>query len=160
LSFIPDPEPLENKFDNVYDQPTSEKFCPSAMNNSVSRDLNKKKISNSALTENEEIQLQAALDGLCYTCGSQLLPEDHELSKYLSVRLNITCNSPIEATYFSWRLKKLDIYYWCGESENLIEPSDKLKAEWKTIYPLCAFCKENGKTWHKRAQKNLFNKCY
>ncbi|CAG8734329.1 2365_t:CDS:2, partial [Racocetra fulgida] len=51
--------------------------------------------------ENEEIQLQATLDGLYYTCGSQLLPEDHELSKHLSVRLNITCNSPIEETYFS-----------------------------------------------------------
>lgn len=147
------------------------------MNNPVSKDLNEKKLgqfintkirrvvscehcnkirciySNSALTENEEIQLQTTLDGLCYTCGSQLLPEDHELSKYLSVRLNITCDSPIESTYFSCRLKKFDICYWCGESEDLIEPSDKLKDEWKTIYPLCAFCKENGKTWYKRAQK-------
>ncbi|CAG8819018.1 10201_t:CDS:1, partial [Gigaspora margarita] len=71
------------------------------------------------------------------TCGSQLLPEDHELSKYLSVRLNITCDPPIESTYFSCHLKKLDICYWCGESEDLIEPSDELTAEWKTIYPLC-----------------------
>ncbi|CAG8461193.1 11025_t:CDS:2 [Racocetra fulgida] len=151
LSFIPDPEPLENEFDNVYGQLISEKFCPSAMNNPVNKDLNEK--NDSALTENEEIQLQTTLDSLCYTCGSQLLPEDHELSKYLSVRLNITCDSPIESTYFSCRIKKLDICYWCGESEDLVEPSDKLKAEWKTIYPLCAFCKENGKTWYKRAQK-------
>ncbi|CAG8511439.1 7326_t:CDS:2 [Cetraspora pellucida] len=147
LSFIPDPEPLENdndhykEFDNVYGQLTSEKFRPSAMNNPVNKDPNEKNFK-----ENEEIQLQTTLDSLCYTCGSQLLPEDHELSKYLSVRLNITCDSPIESTYFSCRIKKLDICYWCGESEDLVEPSDKLKAEWKTIYPLCAFCKENGKT--------------
>ncbi|RIB30489.1 hypothetical protein C2G38_2152406 [Gigaspora rosea] len=79
---------------------------------------------------NEEIQFQTTLDGLYY----------------------ITCDSPIESTYFSWHLKKLDICYWCRESENLIEPSDKLKAEWKKIYPLCAFCKKNGKTWYKSAQ--------
>ncbi|CAG8620202.1 14781_t:CDS:2, partial [Racocetra fulgida] len=157
LSFIPDPELLENEFYNVYGQPTSEKFHPSAMNNSVSKDPNEKNWINliTQKLDNEEIQLQATLDGLCYTCGSQLLPEDHELLKHLSVKLNITCNSPIEATYFSWRLKKLDICYWCRESEDLIEPSDKLKAEWKTIYPLCAFCKENGKTWYKRAQKKF-----
>ncbi|CAG8846083.1 3280_t:CDS:1, partial [Racocetra persica] len=107
------------------------------------------------LTTDEEIKLQSTLDGLCYTCGSQLLLEDHELLDQISVRLNLTCDSPIETTYFSWRLKKFDICYWCGESENLIEPLDILKAEWKTIYPLCEFCKNNGKTWHKRAQKNF-----
>ncbi|CAG8827350.1 24112_t:CDS:1, partial [Racocetra persica] len=62
-------------------------------------------------------------------CGSQLLPEDHELSKHLSIRLNLTCDSPIESTYFSWRLKRFDICYWCGESIDLIKPSDTLKNE-------------------------------
>lgn len=111
--------------------------------------------SNVTLTNDEETKLQATLDGLSYSCGSQLLPEDHELSERLSVRLNLTCDSPIESTYFSWRLKRFDICYWCGESKNLIEPSDILKSEWKTIYPLCLFCKNNGKTWYKRAPKKF-----
>ena len=84
-----------------------------------------------------------------------MLPEDHELSEHLSIRLNLTCDSPIESTYFSWRLKRFDVSYWCGESIDLIEPSVTLKNEWKTIYPLCSFCKNNVKTWHKRAPKKF-----
>ncbi|CAG8559872.1 42298_t:CDS:2 [Gigaspora margarita] len=172
LSFIPDPEP-------IYGKPTSEKFRPSAMNITVDDEISEKRpgqfvntkirrtitceycakmrciYSNVALTNDEEIKLQATLDGLYYSCGSQLLPEDHELSEQLSIRLNLTCDSPIESTYFSWRLKRFDICYWCGESKNLIEPSDTLKGEWKTIYPLCSFCKNNGKTWYKRAPKKF-----
>ncbi|CAG8810753.1 1217_t:CDS:1, partial [Gigaspora rosea] len=112
---------------------------------------------NTNLTNKEEVKFQSTLDGLCYTCGSQLLPEDHELSDQISVRLNFTCDSPIEATYFSWRLKKFEVCYWCGESESLIEPLDILKDEWKIIYPLCGFCKNNGKTWHKRTQKKFIS---
>ncbi|CAG8843073.1 12545_t:CDS:2, partial [Gigaspora margarita] len=168
-------------FDQIYSQPTSERFRPSAMNITVNEEISEKKqgqfintkirytilcehcgkmrcvYSNVNLTNNEEIKLQSTLDGLCYTCGSQLLPDDHELSNQISVRLNLTCDSPIESTYFSWRSKKIDICYWCGESENLIEPSDKLKSEWKIIYPLCEYCKNNGKTWHKRAQKKFIS---
>ncbi|CAG8711664.1 4440_t:CDS:1, partial [Racocetra persica] len=82
---------------------------------------------------------------------------DHELSDQISVRLNLTCDSPIECTYYSWQLKKFDICYWCGEPENLLEPLDTLKAEWKTIYPLCEFYKNNGKHGTKEHKKNLFH---
>ncbi|CAG8529580.1 10110_t:CDS:1, partial [Cetraspora pellucida] len=94
----------------------------------------------------EEIKLQDTFDSLFYSCGSQLLSEDYELSERLSVRLNLICDSPIESTYFSYYLKRFDICFWCGKSKNLIEPSDILKSEWKTIYPLCLFCKNNEKT--------------
>ncbi|RIB25397.1 hypothetical protein C2G38_2241427 [Gigaspora rosea] len=43
------------------------------------------------------------------------------------------------------------------KSESLIEPLDVLKDEWKIIYPLCEFCKNNGKTWHKRTQKKFIS---
>ncbi|CAG8656778.1 4147_t:CDS:1, partial [Dentiscutata heterogama] len=99
-----------------------------------------------ALTTDEEIKLQVTLDSLYYSCGSQLLPEDHELSEHLSIILNLTCDLPIKSTYFSWWLKKFDICYWCRESESLIKHFDILKSEWKTIYPLCSFCKNNEKT--------------
>ncbi|CAG8616230.1 13504_t:CDS:2, partial [Racocetra fulgida] len=179
LSFIPDPEPLENDFDTIYGQLTSERFRPSATNVVANEETNEKKsgqfinskiqcivlcehcgkmrcvYSNANLTTAEEAKFQSAFDSLCYTCRSQLLPEDHELFSQLSVRLNLTCDSPIESTYFSWRLKKFDVCYWCGESKDLIEPSEMLKAEWKTIYPLCEFCKSSGKTWFKRAQKKF-----
>ncbi|CAG8626726.1 14620_t:CDS:2, partial [Dentiscutata heterogama] len=119
-------------FDKIYGQPTLEKFYPSAINITSNEEINEKKTGQFKLSFNL-------------------------LLMQISVRLNLTCESPIELTYFSWRLKKFDIcYYWCGESENLIEPLDTLKAEWKTIYPLCEFCKNNGKTWHKRAQKSFF----
>ncbi|CAG8603316.1 24619_t:CDS:2, partial [Racocetra persica] len=61
--------------------------------------------------------------------------KDHELSDQISIRLNLTYDSPIESTYFSWRLKKFD----------------------KIIYPLCEYCKNNGKTWHKRTQKKIIS---
>ncbi|CAG8533354.1 17703_t:CDS:2, partial [Gigaspora rosea] len=107
LSFIPDPEPLENdkdhykEFEMIYGKPTSERFRPSAMNVNIVNETSEKNQANLLIQELDEIKLQATLDGLYYSCGSQLLPEDHELSERLSMRINLTCDSPIESTYFS-----------------------------------------------------------
>ncbi|CAG8483667.1 17033_t:CDS:2, partial [Cetraspora pellucida] len=136
LSFIPDPELSENdkdhyeEFEIIYGKPASERFCLSAMNITINNEISETRPGHDVtLMNDKEIKLQATLNSLSYSCESQLLLEDHKFSEHLSVRLNFTFDSPIKSTYFSWRLKRLDICYWCRESKNLIEPSDILKFE-------------------------------
>ncbi|CAG8543266.1 5440_t:CDS:1, partial [Gigaspora rosea] len=113
---------------------------------------------NTNLTNEEEVKFQSTLDGLYYTYRSQLLPEDHELSDQISVRLNLTCDSPIEATYFSCRLKKFDVCYWCGESESLIELLDILKMNRKLYIHYVDFAKIMEKHSIKEHKKIYFIK--
>ncbi|CAG8650116.1 9466_t:CDS:2 [Funneliformis mosseae] len=40
--------------------------------------------------------LQMAMEIFVYTCGSPIVPEDHPLYNKIFVRMNLTCNSPIE----------------------------------------------------------------
>ena len=52
------------------------------------------------LTSREETSLQRVQEELQYTCGSPLLPSG-PLSDVLVVREGITCERPMESTYYS-----------------------------------------------------------
>ena len=49
-----------------------------------------------------------------YSCGSSLVPEDHELDNILFVCEKISCESPIELAYYSSHKNYPSISYWCG----------------------------------------------
>ncbi|CAG8825999.1 9685_t:CDS:1, partial [Gigaspora margarita] len=59
--------------------------------------------------------------------------------------------SPIEQNYYSCRIKDIDLCYWCGVEDDIIEPSEDLKSKFKTIYPLCISYEANGCEWSTRA---------
>ncbi|CAG8842518.1 13025_t:CDS:2, partial [Racocetra persica] len=71
---------IDPELDKIYGQSTSERFCPSAMNIATNEEISENKTSKFINSKIRQIKLQFTLDSLCYTCGSQLLPEDHELS--------------------------------------------------------------------------------
>lgn len=100
--------------------------------------------------ENSQIVIQY-FESISYSCGSPVLPENHPLFNQLHIHQNITCDSPIERNYYSSRLKDVDLCYWCGAEDGILYPSDELKTQFKTIYPLCALCYSNGREWSTRA---------
>ncbi|CAG8697794.1 11617_t:CDS:1, partial [Dentiscutata heterogama] len=48
-------------------------------------------------------------------------------------------------------LKNVDLCYWCGAEDGIIKPSDELKSQFKTIYPLCISCNANSREWSTQA---------
>ena len=59
------------------------------------------------------------METFVYTCGSPIVPEDHPLYNKIFVRMNLTCNSPIEQVYYSSKVEHFQICYYCGEKELL-----------------------------------------
>ncbi|CAG8453862.1 8482_t:CDS:2, partial [Funneliformis caledonium] len=86
-----------------------------------------------------------AMETFVYTCGSPIVPEDHPLYNKIFVRMNLTCNSPIEQVYYSSKVEHSQICYYCGQEENLVEPSQEISSRFQIVYPLCEVCQEKGK---------------
>ncbi|CAG8757542.1 1094_t:CDS:2, partial [Funneliformis caledonium] len=85
----------------------------------------------------------------CMNCGKlrclfsqKMLKEDEQLSI-----INQTCHDHIEQIYYSCKIQHLPICYFCGEADELVEPDEKSKNEWQTIYPLCNSCQNKGLRW-------------
>src|SRR5207249_78083 len=78
--------------------------------------------------------LQVAMKTFAYTCGSLIVPEDHSLYNKIFVRMNLTCNSPIEQVYYSCKVEHSQICYYCGEEENLIELSQEILYRFQSVY--------------------------
>ncbi|CAG8729741.1 12691_t:CDS:2, partial [Ambispora leptoticha] len=128
------------EFDELYGQLTSEKYR--LLHQEI---LNEE--SQVALGEEDSQTVVQYFENISYSCGSPILPDSHPLFNQLHIHQNITCDSPIERNYYSSRLKDVDLCYWCGAEDGIIDPSDELKSEFKTIYPLCASCYANGHEW-------------
>ena len=106
-----------------------------------------------SLNCDEQHDYQQALDSYLYSCGAQIFPDDHYLKDTIFVRTRINCDSPIEILYYSSRkLGNYPICYYCGESEDLVAPSESLKQRFKQIYPLCEMCQENRKDYYTRGE--------
>ncbi|CAG8749848.1 30361_t:CDS:1, partial [Racocetra persica] len=69
-----------------------------------------------------------------------------------------SCDLPIERNYYSCWLKEVDLCYWCGAKDGIIEPSNELKSQFKIFYPLCISCHTNGREWFTRAPIVFQNK--
>lgn len=53
-----------------------------------------------------------------YTCGSDLFPVDHQLAATVVVRISISCQSPLEATYYGAVTVHFPAAcFYCGESD-------------------------------------------
>jgi hypothetical protein len=87
-----------------------------------------------------------------YSCGAPIFSDDHYLKDTVFVHIQINCESPIEILYYlSHKSGNYPICYYCGESEDLVAPSESLKQRFKQIYPLCEMChQENRKDFYTK----------
>ncbi|POG57972.1 hypothetical protein GLOIN_2v1791036 [Rhizophagus irregularis DAOM 181602=DAOM 197198] len=62
--------------------------------------------------------------------------------------MHLYCDSPIESGYYSNRLKKPPICYYCGKNNSLVEATDDLLHGYQSVYPLCSNCQLSGHSFH------------
>ena len=81
------------------------------------------------------------------------------MGQKIFVRIQISCNSPIELLYYSSKKTgNVQICYWCGADRDFITPPQSLQETFKLVYPLCSACYESGKTFYKRLENKLNRK--
>ncbi|PKB93249.1 hypothetical protein RhiirA5_441876 [Rhizophagus irregularis] len=108
------------------------------------------------LTEQEKQDLESALQTYTYSCGSPIFPDDHSLAQKVFVRVQISCDSPIELLYYtSKKAGNIPICYWCGANNDFVTVPQNLQENFKLVYPLCSSCNENGKTFYKRLENKV-----
>ena len=95
-----------------------------------------------------------------YTCGSQMFPPDHHLMSTVIVRIGITCQSPMESTYYgAANVHFPDACYYCGELEpaQLLDDEyiKQLKKMFAIVRPLCTKCRSIGKEAKTRSPNNV-----
>ncbi|CAB4375468.1 unnamed protein product [Rhizophagus irregularis] len=156
LHFLPDPIPSRDNpdhyetFANLYGKPTTEKFCPSLINLESKAKLAPKQ---------QKQDLKLVLQTYTYTCGSPIFPDDHNLAQEIFVRVQISCDSPIELLYYSSKkVGNIPICYWCGANSDFVIVPQNLQEKFKLIYPLCNICNESGKSFYKRLEKKVNRK--
>ena len=170
LHWLPDPTLSDNKahfkiFQDLYGQETNDNDCPSSilirekeqepstlftavkvrglaqcMACDKPRCLYSEK--QSTYTENRNI-VNLAIENNLYICGSPIFPESHSLSQCIQVRSSITCNSPIERSYYSNKTLHLPpVCVHCGE-RNCSVP-EELLVKLKLVLPICNGCIPNN----------------
>ncbi|PKB96004.1 hypothetical protein RhiirA5_424204 [Rhizophagus irregularis] len=179
LHYIPDPQISSNPdhyqdFDSLYGQNTTEKDIPSKKNHHECKELAPSGIlvaarvrdfvfciscsklrclfSQYVLDDSDYEALQTAMETFAYTCGSPIVPENHFLYDKVFVRMNLTCNLPIEQVYYSCKIEHSQICYYCGEEDNLVEPLQEILSQFQTVYPLCEVCQERGKNFFTKGK--------
>ncbi|CAB5394545.1 unnamed protein product [Rhizophagus irregularis] len=150
------PDHYYQDFDSLYGQNTTEKDIPSKKNHHECKELAPSGIlvaarvhdfvfciscsklhylfSQYVLDDSDYEALQTAMETFAYTCGSPIVPENHFLYDKVFVRMNLTCNLPIEQVYYSCKIKHSQICYYCGEEDNLVEPSQEILSQFQTVY--------------------------
>ncbi|PKC52666.1 hypothetical protein RhiirA1_480990 [Rhizophagus irregularis] len=73
--------------------------------------------------------------------------------------MNLTCDSPIEQTYYLCRIEHSQVCYYCGEEDNLINPSPEVLSRFRIVYPLCEVCQENGVTFFTKEKILVKHNC-
>ncbi|CAB5377724.1 unnamed protein product [Rhizophagus irregularis] len=161
-------------FDSLYGQNTTEKDIPSKKNHHECKELAPSGIlvaarvrdfvfciscsklrclfSQYVLDDSDYEALQTAMKTFAYTCGSPIVPENHFLYDKVFVRMNLTCNLPIEQVYYSCKIEHSQICYYCGEEDNLVEPLQEILSQFQTVYPLCEVCQERGKNFFTKGK--------
>lgn len=113
------------------------------------------------LTFEQKDQINIYIDQIRYSCEECLFLQDHSLGGLLFTKQALTCNSPIEVEYYSRRLQKDQLCYYCELKEFLIDIDDDILENYQSVYPLCSNCKIGGRkihTWGKKKIPGISNK--
>ncbi|EXX58372.1 hypothetical protein RirG_198570 [Rhizophagus irregularis DAOM 197198w] len=112
----------------------------------------------SALKKEQMSTLQLKINDNDFTCGiEEWMPPSHELKGIVFIRQSLSRDSPIESGYYSNRLKKPPICYYCGKNNSLVEATDDLLHGYQSVYPLCSNCQLSGHSFHIGVRKKLVN---
>ncbi|EXX79204.1 hypothetical protein RirG_007980 [Rhizophagus irregularis DAOM 197198w] len=110
----------------------------------------------SALKKEQISTLQLKINDNDFTCGiEEWMPPLHELKGIVFIRQSLSCDSPIESGYYSNRLKKPPICYYCGKNNSLVEATDDLLHGYQSVYPLCSNCQLSGHSFHTWGKKKV-----
>ncbi|XP_065943283.1 uncharacterized protein [Magallana gigas] len=101
----------------------------------------------SKLTTREERSLKHTLENIDYTCGSLITPNGDILQGKVFVRLQMSCQSPIEFPYYSSTVGRVDV---CAHCTLPSEKSQEMLKKYKVVLPVCAQCLISGKEIPKR----------
>ena len=94
-------------------------------------------------------QLDIAKENPLFICGMQPLDSDNKLYGVIIVtRPHVECHDPVEFDYYkkttaAWCDSNL-CAYCAGGSGNDGTVDESLLVEWKTVLPLCKFCRDQG----------------
>ena len=105
------------------------------------------------LTVQQITDLQFAIETWDYTCGAPVFPENHSLYNVIFVREKISCQIPMEYSYYSCRKAKSERCYWCGSKDNLQVKPQNLVDSYQIVYPLCDICCDEGNDFYCRLAK-------
>jgi hypothetical protein len=105
------------------------------------------------LTEQDDLEVQHAIENWPYTCGSAIFPQEHSLFNKVFVREKIGCKTPMEFTYYSCRKSHPDRCYHCGSTEDLQNKPNLLMEAYKSVLSLCANCQDKGLDFFCRMPK-------
>ncbi|GBC10931.2 hypothetical protein GLOIN_2v1780244 [Rhizophagus irregularis DAOM 181602=DAOM 197198] len=189
LHFLPDPEPSiadsnhYKDFSSIYGTQTSENFRPSKAEQLEADNLpqgifNNNRVrefvecdfcgkirciySMSALKKEQISTLQLKINDNDFTCViEEWMPPSHELKGIVFIHQSLSCDSPIESGYYSNRLKKPSICYYCGKNNSLVKATNDLLHGYQSVYPLCSNCQLSGHsfyTWGKKKVGELTRK--
>ncbi|POG68188.1 hypothetical protein GLOIN_2v1878539 [Rhizophagus irregularis DAOM 181602=DAOM 197198] len=146
LHFLPDTEPSiadsnhYKDFTSIYETQTSENFRPSKAGQLEADNLPQGIFNNNRVREFVE----------CDFCGKIRC-----IYSIVFIRQSLSCDSPIESGYYSNRLKKPPICYYCGKNNSLVEATDDLLHGYQSVYPLCSNCQLLGHSFHTWGKKKV-----
>ena len=111
------------------------------------------------LSHSELVQVTHVKETNLYTCGSSLFPPDSMVVYKIVIKEALTCNSPIEAQYYSAVLVKFPpICYNCGlHEESVVEDEEikELRDCYAVVAPICFLCRSDGKKPYCKTPSNV-----
>ena len=95
-------------------------------------------------------ELNVLIEQTLFTCGSNLIPDDNNLSEVFAVQTNIGCTTDVSYHYFSSALKLEPVCYKCGSKDELVYIPQEEKQLYQSIHTVCATCKAGGAIFRVR----------
>ena len=101
-------------------------------------------------SQEQMVELNVLIEQTLFTCGSNLIPDDHDLSEVFAVQTNIGCGTDVSYHYFSCALKLVPVCYKCGSKDELVFIPQEEKQLYQSIHTVCATCKAGGAIFRMR----------
>ncbi|PKK63598.1 hypothetical protein RhiirC2_788663 [Rhizophagus irregularis] len=135
-------------FKSIYGTEITEQYHPTL----IAAMLNSERASSTIFVNTKQSIFKCIVDDWDYSCGFSLVPESHELYNVLFVYEKISCESPIELSYYSSRKNNPLVCYWCGCDQELLEFPTYMTSKYKFVFPLCSICQSKEKDFFARIE--------
>ena len=100
--------------------------------------------SNGKLSDSKLVSLLMGISDFDFTCGAPILPLAHPLVSTAHVRMDLTCATPIEYSYYSSKkIGRVDLCCHCAKPD--IPVDQELNKNFKVVLPICETCLSEDK---------------